>query len=105
MGDTQPYAAGPTYEPEEEKILEEEEIEEVVIVEETVKGSDEPEGVVEMTTEQLVVENIEPVVRYIEDDWFLHFDKILVPVRTPPPGKHIIHIVYTLSPSLSRSGF
>ncbi|KAG5271841.1 hypothetical protein AALO_G00184720 [Alosa alosa] len=77
VGDVEPYTTGPIYEPEQERMLEEESSDE----EEIVEGLD----VSETTVEQIALEKTEPVVRYIEDDWFKLFDQVFVPIKTPPP--------------------
>ncbi|XP_041962949.1 protein 4.1b isoform X1 [Alosa sapidissima] len=77
VGDVEPYTTGPIYEPEQERMLEEESSDE----EEIVEGLD----VSETTVEQIALEKTEPVVRYIEDDWFTLFDQVFVPIKTPPP--------------------
>ncbi|XP_062395369.1 protein 4.1b isoform X2 [Sardina pilchardus] len=81
VGDVEPYAAGPVYEPEEEIELEEVASDEVVVTEDKAEGPD----VSETTAEQIVLETTEPVVQYIEDDWFTVFDQVFVPMKTPPP--------------------
>ncbi|XP_031432318.1 protein 4.1b isoform X3 [Clupea harengus] len=84
VGDSQPYTTGPTYEPEEEAILEREESDQAVIMEQTAKVPDEPGSISETTAEQIILQRTNPGLQYIEDDWFLFFDQVPVQSKTPP---------------------
>ena len=95
MGDSQPYTTGPTYEPEEEAILEREESDQAVIMEQTAKVPDEPGSISETTAEQIILQRTNPGLQYIEDDWFLFFDQVPVQSKTPPSGIKTKHIQYT----------